>query len=227
MNAIAVIVAGGSGKRLGGAVPKQFQLLQGKPVLMHTLAVFAGIKDFQQIRLVLPETFIALWTQLCKEYSFEICHQVIAGGTERFFSVKNALEEIPDDCLIAIHDGVRPLVSAELISRGLHLAAQRGAAIPVISVTESLRKLTTKMSTPVDRDNYQIVQTPQIFKSEILREAYNQPYQHCFTDDASVVELAGYPIALFEGEKTNLKITTTDDIILAEALFQILQNKRR
>ncbi len=220
MKAIAIIVAGGSGKRLGGEVPKQFQLLRGLPVLMHTITIFARIKDFEQIRIVLPGSYLTLWDQLCKIYNFGITHQIITGGSERYFSVKNAIHNISEDCLIAIHDGVRPLVSDEMIIRGLHLAAEYGAAIPVIPIDSSIRQIHNKTSVPVKRENYRMVQTPQVFKSAILCESYDQHFQTCFTDDASVVEAAGYQVRLFDGEYTNIKITTPNDLVIANALLE-------
>lgn len=219
MKIVAIIVAGGLGLRLGSSIPKQFLLLQGRPLLMHTLEAFAGVSLIDEIRLVLPAGHQLLWSQLCDTHDFCIHHRVITGGGERFFSVRNALDDLNPDDLVAIHDGVRPLVSRELIERALHCGGEHGAAIPVLAPVDSLRQVEGVASHPVDRNLFRMVQTPQVFRAGMLMEAYRQPYLQAFTDDASVVEQAGFNIRLFDGDRFNLKITTPDDLLLAEALM--------
>lgn len=221
MNCIAIIVAGGSGRRMGSEVPKQFLLLNGRPLLMHTLEMFSAIPAISQIRLVLPGDHFGAWQQLCREYQFGIGHEVIAGGSERFHSVKNALANLAPSDIVAIHDGVRPLVSRELIERALHAGMEHDAAIPVMPVVDSLRQQTGTGHTPVERKMFFTVQTPQVFRASLLLKAYEQPYQPAFTDDASVVEQAGFPVSLFKGERFNLKITTMDDLLLAGVLLRL------
>lgn len=221
MKIVAIIVAGGLGRRLGNPTPKQFLPLRGRPLLMHTLEAFAVNTRIDQIRLVLPAAHRPLWSQLCSTYGFDISHQVISGGEERFFSVRNALEDLGPDDLVAIHDGVRPLVTTELIERALRCGNEHGAAVPVLSPADSLRQISGADSHPVNREMFRTVQTPQVFRASILTEAYRQPYQQAFTDDATVVEQAGFGIRLFDGDRFNLKVTTPEDLQLAEALLMV------
>ena len=219
MDKIVVIVAGGKGERMGTDVPKQFLELRGMPILMHTINNFYSLnKDFL-IRLVLPESQFELWKSLCKKHNFTIPVEILKGGNNRFQSVTNGIANLPKNSLVAIHDGVRPLVNSTTIKNCFYAAEQFGAVIPVISPVESIRYRDKDESKPVDRSKYVLIQTPQVFKSEILSEAYNTKYQDWFTDDASVVEHAGHKIHLIEGNRENIKITSPIDLKIAEALI--------
>ena len=216
-----LIVAGGVGQRMGGIVPKQFMELDGKPVLMHTLEVFYKYDSDISCVLVLPENHIDSWNKLCVEHNFSLPHKVVAGGDTRFHSVLKGLYHIPEKGgLVAVHDGVRPFVSQDTLKRCFGLAAEKGNAIPVIPVIESIRKVTPLHSVAEDRSMYRIVQTPQVFDTELLHKAYRQPYNDSFTDDATVVESMGCDIYLTEGNVENIKITKPSDFITAMELLK-------
>ncbi len=215
----AIIVAGGKGERMQSAQPKQFIVVSGKPLLMHTLMAFSRYNINLEIILVLPDGLLKNWMQICKKYHFNVRHQLIAGGPERFHSVKSGLKLVEKESLVAVHDGVRPLLSLDLIKRTFEAAAKYDAAIPCIEVKESLREINGTTSIPVDRHKMQIVQTPQCFKSGLLMDAYNISYQPKFTDDASVVENAGHKITIVEGDPMNIKVTLPMDLIIAESLL--------
>lgn len=224
MQKIAIIVAGGKGLRMGNDLPKQFMPIGGIPVLMHTLKAFELADPTIKITLVLPESQQSYWMQICNEYNFTTPHSIANGGESRFHSVKNGLlsatSSLTETATIGIHDGVRPFVSPKVITESYQAAAVIGSAIPVIEVHESVRRLTdSQLSTSVDRSQYRLVQTPQVFTSDILLEAYKQPYSELFTDDASVVEASGHNIHLTNGNRENIKITTPFDILIAEALL--------
>jgi len=218
----AIIVAGGSGSRMRSAVPKQFLLLKGKPVLMHTIEAFHYSTIQPQIILVLNPDFHALWELLCSEHSFRVPHQLVNGGETRFHSVKNGLDLIPDDmvALIAVHDAVRPLTSERIISGSYKYAAEHGNAITAVKSRDSVRQLKNNVSKSLLRDEIYLVQTPQTFRSSQIKKAYLQPYNAKFTDDASVVEETGITIHLIEGSYQNIKITFPEDIAIAEYLFE-------
>jgi len=220
MKTFALILAGGKGLRMGADLPKQFLLLAGKPVLMHVLEAFRKADPKTEIILVLPAEHQEYWAELCKKYNFTVKHQVATGGEVRFESVRNGLKLIQEEGLIAVHDGVRPLVSVELIKLCFEKAAAFGAVIPVFELIESIRRIEGERSFSEDRSFFRSVQTPQTFRSEILKKAYEQPYQNVFTDDASVAEAAGYEITLVEGSRENIKITTPQDLLLAEQLLK-------
>ena len=224
MNRIAVIiVAGGQGTRMGTEVPKQFLLLDGIPMLFHTLRAFASaLGDRVRLILVLPEEHRELWSRLCCQYVLEVSHEVCSGGANRFESVRNGLERIGDAEWVAVHDGVRPLVSCEVIRRTIKEVQQYGAVIPVVRPVESLRYLENPDTSGriVDRSRFRIVQTPQVFRADWLREAYGRPYTPEFTDDASVVEASGRTVALCAGDYANIKITTPTDLLFAEAILK-------
>lgn len=212
-----VIVAGGSGTRMGFNIPKQFLLLHQKPILMHTIEVFFNYNKDIKIILVLPESQIEYWQLLCCEHNFKILHTIVKGGDTRFQSVKNGLTKIDDlDGLVGVHDGVRPLVSKKTIDTSFEYAAIHGAAIPVVKVNESIRKIEEYNSVMVDRELYRLVQTPQCFQISIIKKAYEQNYKVEFTDDASVVENSGKKIYLVDGNIENIKITTPADLKIAE-----------
>lgn len=222
MKKFVIIVAGGSGSRMGTEIPKQFLELCGKPVLMHTIQVFHDFDPESKIILVLPEDQHPFWKGLCLKHSFSLVHQVVSGGKTRFHSVQNGLSQIDGEGVVFIHDGVRPLVSQETLDRCLETAQKCGNAIPVLPVTESLRKQEGDQNISVDRSQYFSVQTPQTFRSGQIREAFQQDFDPAFTDDASVAEKAGFPIFMVEGNRENIKLTTPIDLIVAEALFERL-----
>lgn len=213
-----IIVAGGKGLRMGGDVPKQFQLLGNQPVLMHTLQRFADDCKDLQIILVLPQEQIEYWSDLGEKYHFGVEHWIVAGGETRFHSVQSGLAQIPDDAegVVAVHDGVRPLVSREVIEKCFEEARRKKAVVPVVPVVESLRHVSDGA---VPRADYRLVQTPQTFDIQLLKQAYRQPYSKDFTDDASVVEAFGYPISMVEGNRENIKLTTPFDLRIAETLL--------
>ena len=216
-----IIVAGGTGKRCGGRIPKQFALLGGLPVLARTIGNFAKALPGAPIVVVLPAEHIDFWHNL--RARFDVApHTVVEGGAERFHSVRNGLDALPADLdLIAVQDAVRPLGSVRLIRRTAAAAAEAGAAVPVVEATDSYRQTDGEGSHVVDRSSLRIVQTPQIFRADLLREAYRVEFRPGFTDDASVVESAGHAVRLCEGERQNLKITVAEDFAIAEALLAL------
>lgn len=214
-----VIVAAGSGSRMGGGLPKQFRILGGEPVLGRTIRTFARALPQAALAVVLPAEHIDFWRNLAARFDLPQ-HAVVAGGAERFHSVRSGIEAVgPDRELIAVHDGVRPLASVGLIRRTVACAAAYGAAIPAIASADSLRIVTGNGSEIVDRTRMRMVQTPQVFLADWLRTAYACPYDPAFTDDATAVERLGHPVFLCEGERTNIKLTTPEDFLFAEAIL--------
>jgi 2-C-methyl-D-erythritol 4-phosphate cytidylyltransferase len=220
MKKFVIIVAGGSGSRMGSDIPKQFLELNEKPVLMHTMQVFYDYDASCHIILVLPPAQQGFWSDLCLSYHFSVPHQVVSGGETRFHSVRNGLEMINEDGIVFIHDGVRPLVSHQTIERCNQMAQKNGNAIPVLPVNDSLRKRKANGTVSVDRSLYYSVQTPQTFVSEQIKAAFKLDYDPAFTDDASVVEKAGFTVHLVEGNPENIKITTPTDFIIADAFMK-------
>lgn len=217
-----VIVAGGKGLRMGGDVPKQFLLLGGKPVLMRTIERFHAFDAQLQIILVLPPDQQGYWHELCLAHHFKLPYLLADGGATRFESVRNGLALIPNDAqgVVAVHDGVRPMVSVKVIERCFAMACKTQAVIPVTPVVETLRQIMPDgASQTVNRDAYRLVQTPQTFDLQLLKQAYQQPYSTAFTDDASVVEALGMQITMVEGNKENIKITTPFDLDVCERLW--------
>lgn len=217
MNKYVIIVAGGRGLRMGSELPKQFLLLGGKPVLMHTIEAFYRYDADIQVVLVLPRDHQDYWKSLCSSYHFEIPHRIVDGGETRFHSVRNGLQVIGGTGLVGVHDGVRPFVSKEVIERCYLEAEQKQAVIPVVEVVETVRHLQGGESSTVPRNEYRLVQTPQVFSVPLLKKAYLQPYSPSFTDDASVVESFGEKVFLTEGNRENIKITTPFDLIIGKA----------
>jgi len=216
-----LIVAGGRGTRMGGPQPKQFLELVGRPVLMHTLEAFDRWDASARLIVVLPEDQIDTWKRLCEAHVFGRIHRVVAGGETRFHSVRNGLDAVASDGLIAVHDGVRPLVAPSVIAACFAAAADGGAAVPVVPVVESVREVDADGgSRPVDRTRLRVVQTPQVFRADVLRAAYCLPYDPRFTDDASVVEASGVAVRLVPGNRENIKLTTPMDLLLAEQLMR-------
>lgn len=219
MNRHVIIVAGGKGLRMGGDIPKQFLPVGGKPVLMRTIEAFYSFDPSIHIILVLPVSQQAYWKELCETYRFTLSHEIADGGETRFHSVKNGLARISGDGLVGVHDGVRPFVSPEVIATCYAEAAIHRAVIPVIDVVETVRHLTGERSETVPRNQYKLVQTPQVFEVCLLKTAYNQAYTDAFTDDASVVEATGQEVYLVPGNRENIKLTTPFDLKIAEVLL--------
>lgn len=219
-NKSVIIVAGGSGLRMGSDIPKQFLPLRGLPVLMHTVRTFNAFDPDMQIVIVLAKSQHGRWRELCRQHSFTIPHILAEGGETRFHSVRNGLSCLGREGLIGVHDGVRPFVSSDVIRRCYEAAAEHGAAIPVVPVNETVRRLSPDgTSVTVDRSAYRLVQTPQVFDARLLHEAYSVACSSAFTDDASVVEASGHGIFLVEGNRENIKLTTPFDLLVAEALL--------
>lgn len=227
MKKYAIIVAGGTGQRMKSAVPKQFLLLQGKPILYHTLLQFKKAFADIELILVLPQNQFSTWHLLCQEHPeiLQQCpHHLVEGGATRFHSSQQGIQAIQGNqqALVAIHDGVRPLVSVTCIQQAYQHAEEHGNAVLAVSSKDSIRQWDNNENIylPLDRTQIKLIQTPQIFEFSLLKRAFQQEYQDSFTDDASVVELLGIDIHLVEGNYSNIKITTPEDLLIAEALTQ-------
>lgn len=218
MQRSTIIVAGGSGKRMGAAIPKQFLLLKGKPLLCWTIDAFHRFDPAMGIVVVLPQDHHTTWKQLCAEHHFTVPHTLVSGGAERFHSTQEGLKAIAHDGSVAVHDGVRPLASTDLIARCFAAAEAHGAAIPVVPIPSSVRELTAEGSQAMDRSRLRAVQTPQCFRTPLLRRAFELPYDTTFTDEATLVERLGVDVHLVDGEEQNIKVTTALDLKLAEVL---------
>ena len=221
MKQYIIIVAGGSGSRMSCTIPKQFLDLNSKPILMHTIEKMHQSLANSEIIIALPKSEFDTWKKLCQKHQFKLNHQVVEGGDTRFESVSNALKKINEQSVIAVHDGVRPLVKNSVVNECMQTAQEKGTAIPVIAIEESLRQKTNSGSVVVNRDEYLIVQTPQCFSSKVLLKAYQQDYSPRFTDDASVVESMGIEIQLVKGNKENIKITTPEDLKKAQVYINL------
>ena len=206
-----IITAGGIGKRMGTTIPKQFLEIKGLPILMHTINCFYSFDSGCQIIVTLPEEWKSYWNELIEKYSFQIAHKIVDGGIERYDSIKNALD-ICENTIIAVHDGVRPAVNHETIKRCLKLSEEKGTAIPTMPLKDSLRKFTQSGTNSVERKEYLAVQTPQFFQADILKSAYQIPFHEGITDDASLVEEAGFKIEVTQGNEENIKVTTPMDL---------------
>lgn len=213
----AIIVAGGSGSRMESELPKQFLNINGKPILMHSMEKFA-VEDIELI-LVLNVDYHEYWQKLCKEHLFTLSHHLVKGGRNRFESVKNGLAKVTEKALVAVHDAVRPLVKQEDILKAYQQAELNGNAVLVVRSKDSIRRMENEKSRAVPRDEFYLVQTPQVFQSEMLKKAYKEEFRNDFTDDASVVEHMGISIHLVEGDSSNIKITYPDDLLIAQALL--------
>lgn len=220
MTQYVLIVAGGKGLRMGTDLPKQFLPIGGKPILMHTIDAFYTYNRDIRIILVLPRNQQAFWLDLCRKYCFDRPLQIVDGGETRYHSVKNGLALVETPALVGVHDGVRPFVSSEVIGRCYAKALQNRAVVPCIRVVETVRHLQDGGSITVPRDEYRLVQTPQVFDAALLKQAYEQPYVSQFTDDASVVEAMGVSVSLVEGHRENIKITTPFDLKIASVLLE-------
>ncbi|MCH7403492.1 2-C-methyl-D-erythritol 4-phosphate cytidylyltransferase [Belliella kenyensis] len=217
----AIIVAGGSGTRMGAPMPKQYLLLNDQPVLMHTLRKFAHAEPEVKLILVIPENDFELWGELCDKHNFQIPHHLVAGGKSRFQSVRNGLKAIEgNDGIVAIHDGVRPFVQASVINESYAVAATRGSAIAVIALKDSVRKLLDDgKSVYQERQYFRLVQTPQTFQLAKIKKAFEITELHTFTDDATVYEHQGWQVTLIAGNPENIKLTTPEDMDYASFLL--------
>ncbi len=219
MKKFALIVAGGSGSRMKGAVPKQFLELNGLPVLMHTFNVFVNYDPHIEFILVLPENQVGYWEELCEKYRFQLKYKLAPGGQTRFHSVKNGLGLIKGEGVVFIHDGVRPLVSLRTIKNCFAKTVEKGNALPVVPVAGSIRFVEGESNNALDRSKHFLVQTPQTFQTKLIKNAFRQPYSELFTDDASVLENFGHTIYLVEGNRENIKITFPEDILMAGSIL--------
>lgn len=220
MEQYAVIVAGGSGSRMQSTSPKQFLKIGGKPVLLHTLETFHAYNPVLQIILVLPASQKEVWKEIRKTHDCQIAHAIAEGGESRFQSVKNGLALVPLGSLVAIHDGVRPFVRQETLRQGFSTASENGSAITTVPLKDSIRRIENGDSKAEDRSQFCLVQTPQTFQSDLIKKAYRQKENHLFTDCASVAEADGNKINLVAGSYENIKITTPEDLLLAENIFK-------
>jgi 2-C-methyl-D-erythritol 4-phosphate cytidylyltransferase len=221
MKKIALIVAGGSGSRMKSAELKQFIEVVGKPVLMHTIECFVKWDPEILTFVILPASQHLHWNHLCNLYGFDIPHTLVAGGENRSQSVKNGMKLIPDEGIVFIHDGVRPLVDQDTLTRCYEGAFREGNAIPVVKISESVRKIEATRNFPVDRDSLVIIQTPQTFSIPLIKAAYRQEDAADYTDDATVLEKTGMPINLVEGNKENIKVTWPEDLIFVRAVLEL------
>jgi 2-C-methyl-D-erythritol 4-phosphate cytidylyltransferase len=226
MRKAVIITGGGSGKRMGTPVPKQFLKIDGKPVIVYTIELFSGFDKNMEIVVVLPESYLELWKEINAEFFNKVNIRVAPGGDFRFHSVKSGLSLLKEDMLIGVHDAVRPLVSMEVINRCYSVAEKYGNAVPVIKMTDSIRRISGASNFPANREDFRIIQTPQVFSGEILKKAYNLNFSEEFTDDASVVEKLGVKINLVEGNRENIKITTPEDIKYVEQSIQARQKEK-
>lgn len=225
MEKFAVLVAGGKGLRMGSALPKQFLPLNEKPVLYYTIKAFMDAYSDMHLILVLPAEQLSFAQMVLQCFPERIDLTIVAGGKTRYHSVQNGLNATKENSIIFVHDGVRPLVSPGLIRRCCEQAVEKGSAIPAIAVSDSIRMMENDSSKPVNRELLRSIQTPQTFRSEIILPAFKQSYSEAFTDEATVVEAYGTEVFLIEGEKSNIKVTTPEDMVLAEALLkERLQN---
>lgn len=218
MKRFAIIVAGGSGQRMGSSIPKQFLCIHKEVILMKSIRAFYEFDSTISIIVALPENQISYWNKLCIKHHFTIAHTIVSGGNTRYHSVQNAIEKISNDGIVAIHDGVRPLVSQYTIEQVFEIASINGNAVPYLDLVDSIRFVDSNANTPVDRNKFKLVQTPQAFDCGLIKRAYEQDWDNSFTDDATIVEKLGIKINLVPGNSENIKITTQTDIKIAEAL---------
>jgi 2-C-methyl-D-erythritol 4-phosphate cytidylyltransferase len=220
MKKYAIIVAGGLGSRMNSALPKQFLCIDNKPILFHTIQRFLDYSEKIEIILVLPKEQLSEWDKLCDQFSFYPSIEVTTGGASRFQSVKNGLALINEEGLVAIQDGVRPFATRAILDRTYQLAKEKGNGIAAISLKDSIRSVSGNATQSEDRTKFRLIQTPQTFQVSLIKKAYLTTEDTLFTDDASVLERAGEKIFLAEGSSQNIKITTPDDLIIAEALIK-------
>ncbi|MEQ8425010.1 MAG: 2-C-methyl-D-erythritol 4-phosphate cytidylyltransferase [Cyclobacteriaceae bacterium] len=222
----ALIVAGGKGTRIKSKLPKQFIEINGRPILLHTLDAFFRYSEDISVILVLPEEDFPIWKSICDQFNFNKPVTLQKGGETRFQSVRNGLEKIDGSGLVAIHDGVRPLVSEDIIGASFRLAAVHQSAVAAVRLKESIRMTDQDNTKAVDRSKFRVIQTPQTFDVSLIKKAYEMKEDLSLTDDASVAERNGHLISLFEGSYDNIKITTQEDLTIAEALLTARKNKK-
>lgn len=222
MKRFVIIVAGGSGQRMESSIPKQFLSINKEIILMKSILSFHLFDANLKIIVTIPENHILFWNELCKTQDFNIEHIVVKGGQTRYHSVQNALKKVTNDGIVAIHDGVRPLVNQTTIENVFEIASINGNAVPYIDVVDSIRYTDSETNHFVDRNKYKLIQTPQAFNCSIIKNAYKQSWDETFTDDASVVEKLGVQINLVPGNRENIKITSQIDIKIAEVLSNYL-----
>lgn len=215
-----IIPAGGTGSRMGGDIPKQMQELDGIPVLARTVSLFLGLPFKVNVIISINRTIRDIWTDYCRKHDFLLKYVLVTGGMTRFHSVQKALKFLPDGAIVAVHDAVRPLMPPDKIVELFRTAEEYPAVIPVLPVSDSMRFMERSGSRVVDRDSFRLVQTPQIFHSEVLKKAYGAAFDPMFTDDASVVEKNGIPLHFCEGSRLNLKLTTPEDMLIASAILK-------
>ncbi len=220
MKYYAILVAGGTGSRMNSDLPKQFLLINGKPVLMHTIEAFASSKYKPEIIVVLHAEYYNYWKECIRRTVFEIPHTIIPGGESRFQSVKNGLDKIKEKSLIAIHDAVRPVISQEIINSSFEVAEKKGNSVAAIKSRDSVRQIRGECSEALDRETIYLIQTPQTFSSEIIKKAYDLAETNDFTDDATVVEKLGININLITGSSKNIKITFPEDLLIASEFLK-------
>jgi len=225
MKKYAIIVAGGTGTRMQGEVPKQFMLLCGKPVILYSIEAFITFDPAIQIILVIHPDYIELWEKLVAEFKISVPFQLAEGGKTRFDSVKNGLKLIDSAGFVAIHDAARPVIDKGFLQQIFSAAEQKGSAVPGIALNDTIRRIDGDTSHQLDRTFLRAIQTPQIFRISELQRAYQQLYQPIFTDDASVMQSAGFPVHLANGRSGNIKITHYQDIALAEVLLENLNSE--
>ena len=221
MQKAVIIVAGGSGSRLGSDIPKQFLKLKGKPILFHTIEKFHNANHDMKIIVVLPKRQVIYWEELKRKYRFDLPHQIVAGGKSRFESVKNGMALISEECVVGIHDAVRPLITEKIIRQLFSAAEKIGNAIPYSPCKDSIRKIENNKNKAVPREQYVLIQTPQCFLWSKIKKGYLAEEEPQFTDDASVFEFLGGKINLVKGDAHNIKITYPSDLLFAEALLSI------
>lgn len=227
MNRYAIIVAGGTGSRMKGDIPKQFMKLNDKPVILYSIEAFFAFDPYIHSILVIHPDYMTMWEKMVTEFKISVPFLVVTGGKTRYDSVKNGLKLIAGDGLVAVHDAARPVINADFIGRLFSHASAYGSAIPVIPLYDTIRVIDGDTSHQQDRTFLRAVQTPQVFNVSELQRAYTQPYQKNFTDDGSVLEAAGFPLHLTEGRPGNIKITHLQDIALAEVLMKLLNTEAR
>jgi 2-C-methyl-D-erythritol 4-phosphate cytidylyltransferase len=218
----AIIVAGGTGSRMRGDMPKQFMLLGGKPVIQYSIDAFHAFDPDCQIIIVIHPDYMAYWEQLCREFSITTVHTAVGGGENRFDSVKNGLAHIEGDGLVAVHDAARPVISAGFVEKQFSEAAIHGTAIPGTALNDTIRIIEGDGSRQLDRSFLRAMQTPQVFRVSELKRAYAQPFKASFTDDASVMQSAGFALHITEGRAENIKITNPQDIAIVAVLMKML-----
>ncbi len=221
MKRVVILAAGGKGLRMDADIPKQFILFNNKPVLFHTIEAFFKFDQNISIIIVLPDNYLNYWQKLVSDFSFDVPHKVVTGGETRYNSVKNALSFVENFDLVAVHDAVRPFITSIFLQKLFYVAQKNGSAVPIVSVSDTIREINESQTKVLRRENIFMVQTPQVFFKEWLINAYNIQYSDEITDDAMLLEKAGYKLTFVEGLKYNIKITTPEDLFLANCISKL------